>query len=174
MAKICCEAVSESDTTTPYACEPSSRAVRRRRIEMRRIKFGCGGESESNEQKRQKPDVPTVSRECDNAVENSVGAVGGELVLRSGSEGSETKGIVISDHQATLVPPLLTALVGQDLSPKFGAASICGRRRDMEDAVAIHPFFCRREQESATELHYFGVYDGHGCSHVRNALKINT
>ncbi|XP_058202153.1 probable protein phosphatase 2C 24 [Rhododendron vialii] len=161
MAQICCEAVSESETTKP--CEPSSRATRRRRIEMRRIKFGCGGESESNEQKL---DLPAVSMECDNAVENSDGADGGELVLRSESEGSGTKGIVISDHQATLVPPLVTALVGQDLSPKFGAASICGRRRDMEDAVAIHPFLCRREQESATELHYFGVYDGHGCSHV--------
>lgn len=169
MAKICWGAVSESDTSITKPCEPSSRAVRRRRIEMRRSKFGCGGESGSNEQKRKKLGVPTVSRECDNAGDND-----GELILWSGSEGSETKGIVISDHQATLVPPLVTALVGLDLLPKFGATSICGRRRDMEDAVAIHPFFCQREQESATELHYFGVYDGHGCSHVRNALKINT
>lgn len=34
----------------------------------------------------------------------------------------------------------------------------------MEDAVAIHPSFSRRDEDF--ELHYFGVYDGHGCSHV--------
>lgn len=135
-------------------------------MEMRRSKFGCAGRESSGE-KRQKLDVSTVSRDCDNAVESSTAADGGELVLRTESEGSKAKGIVISDHQATLVtPPLLTALIGQDFTPKFGAASTCGRRRDMEDAVAIHPFFCRRDHESVSESHYFGVYDGHGCSHV--------
>ncbi|KAK6927015.1 PPM-type phosphatase-like domain [Dillenia turbinata] len=48
--------------------------------------------------------------------------------------------------------------------PKFGMASACGRRRDMEDAVAIHPSFC-------TELHYYAVYDGHGCSHVATKCR---
>lgn len=36
----------------------------------------------------------------------------------------------------------------------------------MEDAVAVHPCFCRLENDAKPELHYFGVYDGHGCSHV--------
>ena len=55
-----------------------------------------------------------------------------------------------------------------DILPKFGFASVCGRRRDMEDAVASHPSFCRNfsDDDFSTGLHYFGVYDGHGCSHV--------
>ncbi|XP_059300551.1 probable protein phosphatase 2C 24 isoform X2 [Lycium ferocissimum] len=55
--------------------------------------------------------------------------------------------------------------------PKFGFASVCGRRRDMEDAVAIHPSFLQMEQENSGDLHYFGVYDGHGCSHVATKCK---
>lgn len=50
-----------------------------------------------------------------------------------------------------------------DVSPRYGVSSVCGRRREMEDAVAIHPSFSEHSQ------HYFGVYDGHGCSHVRTS-----
>lgn len=58
-----------------------------------------------------------------------------------------------------------------DPRPRYGAASVCGRRRDMEDAVAIHPSFVRKQTEfSRAKWHYFGVYDGHGCSHVRRRL----
>ncbi|MGI4370285.1 PP2C family serine/threonine-protein phosphatase, partial [Klebsiella pneumoniae] len=77
-----------------------------------------------------------------------------------------------ADRTAMMSPPLLSTAIVQTVYPKFGMASICGRRRDMEDAVAVHPFFCRREHDSADELHYFGVYDGHGGSHVCNS-KIN-
>ncbi|CAA7026317.1 unnamed protein product [Microthlaspi erraticum] len=59
-----------------------------------------------------------------------------------------------------------------DLRPRYGASSVCGRRRDMEDAVAIHPSFVRKQTEfSRTRWHYFGVYDGHGCSHVAARCK---
>lgn len=37
----------------------------------------------------------------------------------------------------------------------------------MEDAVAIHPSFC----QDTADLHFFGVYDGHGCSHVAMKCK---
>ncbi|CAN8248457.1 unnamed protein product [Cochlearia groenlandica] len=51
--------------------------------------------------------------------------------------------------------------------PKYGLASVCGRRPQMEDAVTVRPFFRRQETEySSNGFHYFGVYDGHGCSHV--------
>lgn len=55
-----------------------------------------------------------------------------------------------------------------DDCPKFGHSSICGRRRDMEDFVAIQPWFCNKDKPDSWEFHYFGVYDGHGCSHVRS------
>lgn len=42
---------------------------------------------------------------------------------------------------------------------RYGVTSVCGRRRDMEDAVSIRPEFLPGH-------HFFGVFDGHGCSHV--------
>lgn len=42
---------------------------------------------------------------------------------------------------------------------RFGLTVVCGRRRDLEDAVAVKPSF-------SNDLHFYGVYDGHGCSHV--------
>lgn len=56
-----------------------------------------------------------------------------------------------------------------ETGPKFGMTSVCGRRRDMEDAVAIHPNFCRRNCNFPGDLHFYGVFDGHGCSHVSSA-----
>lgn len=70
-----------------------------------------------------------------------------------------------------LIPEIVSAslLLSDEVTqmrPKFGMASVCGRRRDMEDAVAIHLSFSRLHQNTPQVLHYFGVYDGHGCSHV--------
>ena len=44
-------------------------------------------------------------------------------------------------------------------APRYGVTSVCGRRRDMEDAVTTRPGFIQGH-------HFFGVFDGHGCSHV--------
>ncbi|THF97364.1 hypothetical protein TEA_014265 [Camellia sinensis var. sinensis] len=41
----------------------------------------------------------------------------------------------------------------------------------MEDAVAIHPLLCRRSSQNPADLHFFGVYDGHCCSHVAMKCK---
>ena len=46
--------------------------------------------------------------------------------------------------------------------PKYGVMAVCGRRRDMEDAISVRPAFA----EESSGLHFFGVFDGHGCSHV--------
>ncbi|KAJ4969428.1 hypothetical protein NE237_016129 [Protea cynaroides] len=37
--------------------------------------------------------------------------------------------------------------------------------------MAIHPSFCRRDSLFPSGLHFFGVYDGHGCSHVAKSCK---
>jgi protein phosphatase 2C len=44
-------------------------------------------------------------------------------------------------------------------APRYGVTSVCGRRRDMEDAVTTRLGFIDGH-------HFFGVFDGHGCSHV--------
>eukprot|EP01018_Ginkgo_biloba_P034194 Gb_27731 [translate_table: standard] len=52
--------------------------------------------------------------------------------------------------------------------PSHGMVSVCGRRREMEDAVSILPAFSsarnRHGEEHESPLHFFGVYDGHGGS----------
>ena len=42
----------------------------------------------------------------------------------------------------------------------------------MEDTVSIYPSFLQDKHEKSSILHFFGLYDGHGCSHVIN-LNIN-
>nr|CAD1840650.1 unnamed protein product [Ananas comosus var. bracteatus] len=49
---------------------------------------------------------------------------------------------------------------------RFGMISVCGRRREMEDAVSIRPDFVR-----GGRFDFFGVFDGHGCSHVAMSCK---
>jgi len=46
--------------------------------------------------------------------------------------------------------------------PRYGVTSVCGRRREMEDTVSIRPDFL----PGTSKHHFFGVFDGHGCSHV--------
>lgn len=166
MAEICCGVVSESETSSP--CEPSSRAARRRRMEIRRFKFvtGLSAEPDTLENGRKRPKVEdytgSVPRDCENAVETC------SLEL---NKRSVAKNIPISELSISVLCPNPSIISDTDQihvgHPKFGVSSVCGRRRDMEDAVAICPSFCRQDPETTTELHYYGVYDGHGCSHVR-------
>ncbi|KAL0719687.1 hypothetical protein Bca4012_069011 [Brassica carinata] len=53
-------------------------------------------------------------------------------------------------------------------APKIGTTSVCGRRRDMEDAVSVHPSLLQKNSEN---LHFYGVFDGHGCSHVAEKCR---
>ncbi|KAK7316994.1 hypothetical protein RJT34_00863 [Clitoria ternatea] len=48
---------------------------------------------------------------------------------------------------------------------KFDITSICGRRCDMEDYVFIFSSFSKQG------FHFFGVFYGHGCSHVARMCK---
>ncbi|KAH0686730.1 hypothetical protein KY290_018345 [Solanum tuberosum] len=50
-----------------------------------------------------------------------------------------------------------------------GSISLIGRRREMEDAVAIYPSFF--SEGSSRKYDYFGVYDGHGGSRVAHACR---
>ncbi|KAJ0754355.1 putative protein-serine/threonine phosphatase [Helianthus annuus] len=52
-------------------------------------------------------------------------------------------------------------------SSRFGLTAVFGRR-DLEDAVAVRPWFCKT---ICSDLHSYGVIDGHGCSHVVTKCK---
>lgn len=125
------------------SCKRNARVSRRRKLELGRTKdVVAGGEDDNNGLKRRKLQMFEGGK-GESGVEN------GEL-----SQKGET----------TMMEEKYTA--SSDRCPKFGFSSICGRRRDMEDFVAIHPSFCSKEKGDASEFHYFAVYDGHGCSHV--------
>ncbi|XP_010256813.1 PREDICTED: protein phosphatase 2C 37-like [Nelumbo nucifera] len=180
MAEICCGFVSESETAAP--CEPNPRAARRRRMEIRRFKFIAGVSiSQENGRKRPRLDVFTAvsPRDCENAVENC--GMNGVQQHRSAAEdvesdtnsNSSSGRLSVQEISGPSEPPapVLVEPLFLDQHPKFGMTSVCGRRRDMEDAVAIHPSFFRRDHQTPGGLHFFGVYDGHGCSHVAKSCK---
>lgn len=47
----------------------------------------------------------------------------------------------------------------------FGSVSLTGRAREMEDAISVQPGFFQFP-DGSFPLHFFGVFDGHGGSHV--------
>lgn len=173
MAEICCGLVSDGETSRRG--ESSSRAARRRRMEIRRFKFVTGvapppETTSEREQKRPK----CKARDCEKAVENCVSEEEKQYLTTTTTKVVDCVKSESSSTSEQMSKPLLrsyrSAPAALDVLgeiPKFGFSSVCGRRRDMEDAFAIYPSFCRRYPEIASELHYFGVYDGHGCSHVR-------
>ncbi|XP_059639716.1 probable protein phosphatase 2C 24 [Cornus florida] len=150
-----------SDNKKSPPCESSQPAeMRHRRIEIRHSRFV------ENEQKRQKlepspsPSSSSSSSSLSLDSEDSVDSCY-DYVSDSDSEDSETREISVSNQ-----PPIMLThepVESRMLQPKFGFISVCGRRRYMEDTVAVHPSLFRNEDGP---LHYFGVYDGHGCSHV--------
>ncbi|KAJ8559514.1 hypothetical protein K7X08_003572 [Anisodus acutangulus] len=157
MAEVCCGVVPETDSSPPR--ESSSRVARRKRMELRKLKFVDDPETEN---RIKRPKLRIYSRFCDNAVENSNTEDEDQLRVVT-TEGSPS---------SIILGPLNNTLLVQSVTcPTFGFASVCGRRRDMEDAVAIHPSFLQMEQDNCGDLHYFGVYDGHGCSHVATKCK---
>lgn len=117
-------------------------------MEIRRFKYVAGVVTPPEEAERGLKRIKGTSRDFDNAEENSC--------LEE-----EKRCAKVSGEQTA------PDLESSGDRPKFGFASVCGRRRDMEDALAVHPSFLRRQNGAATDLHYYGVYDGHGCSHVR-------
>ncbi|XP_042508686.1 protein phosphatase 2C 16-like [Macadamia integrifolia] len=73
-----------------------------------------------------------------------------------------------------------------DYVPLWGFSSLCGRRDEMEDAVAVIPQFLKipisllvgdhvldgmNQTITHTTAHFFGVYDGHGGSQVANYCR---
>ncbi|GLT93051.1 hypothetical protein SLE2022_108570 [Rubroshorea leprosula] len=168
MAGICCGIVGESEPTA--AVKPSSRASRRRRMEIRPFKFVADVAVPpplENSCKRQKLDLfPSSSlRDSGNAVENcgTNERINQAEQKEKGFNSNET--VELSAHPEPLKREVESRVDEQDC-PKFGMTSVCGRRRDMEDAVSIHPSFFESNHLISSGIHFFGVFDGHGCSHV--------
>ena len=148
MVGICCGVAGERETAAPV--EPSSRASRRTRLEFRPLKLVTEvavpplSTLDITPAKRQKMELLPIplSRDCGNAVENC-------------------KTIEENKNHSISNPSKSESVKLEEEASKFGMTSVRGRRRDMEDAVSIHKSFTTKNTS------FFGVFDGHGCSHVR-------
>lgn len=173
MAGMCCGVVGETEAAAA-AVEPSSRASRRRRLELRPFKLVADMAVPAqleNDRKRQKLDLfPPSSanpvevsppRDCENAVENC--GLDKKGLEKGNDEELKNDG---PRHSSGVVVDGLEQGMVQEQVPRYGKTSICGRRRDMEDAVSIHTQFAAGENTS-----FFGVFDGHGCSHVAGKCR---
>ncbi|XP_076928608.1 putative protein phosphatase 2C 6 [Bidens hawaiensis] len=92
--------------------------------------------------------------------------------------------LVISEKVSGGAAAVARSVFEVDCVPLWGFTSICGRRPEMEDAVATVPRFLKvpvqmltgdrgvvdRMTKSLSHLttHFFGIYDGHGGSQVAN------
>lgn len=145
MAGMCCGVVGETKTPSTSTVEPQSR---RRRMEIQQLKLFAAAASNmvvpENKSKRRK------------VIENSVRS------NKLKQEEADCSGASDSSSE-----------VFDKKSSRFGLTVVCGRRRDLEDAVAVKPSFCKTNTSDSDDLHFYGVYDGHGCSHVRYYPIIN-
>lgn len=157
-------------------------------MELRRYKCVSGMAGLPENVKRQKIDFSQYSNTSTTSSSgNSSGSVSNREAEDSGSDvsfnssnGDSSNGSTIDNvSEVDASQPKDSAVeidkLVSDRCPKYGVTSVCGRRREMEDAIAIHPSFCKQNIHSPTatpsNLHFFGVYDGHGCSHVATSCK---
>nr|QIM55863.1 abscisic acid insensitive 3 protein [Morus alba] len=129
-------------------------------------------------------------------VESNNGKVpSGEVIVAAVSPVSDisskselvTSAVVIQSHgENNFVKGATRSVFELDCIPLWGSVSICGRRPEMEDAVAAVPRFMKIPIEmlidtcmidgisqNLTRLtsHFFGVYDGHGGSQVADYCR---
>ncbi|KAK8550399.1 hypothetical protein V6N12_039110 [Hibiscus sabdariffa] len=90
------------------------------------------------------------------------------------------------EKQLSMSTPIGRSVFEVEYVPLWGFTSICGRRPEMEDAVAAVPRFLKVPIQmligdrildglsgdfSHQTAHFFGVYDGHGGSQVANYCR---
>ncbi|XP_020113828.1 probable protein phosphatase 2C 49 isoform X2 [Ananas comosus] len=140
---------------------PASRSARRRRMEIRQVKLVAGSDDvEKEEAAPPEQEDDTGGGGKRRRVEPSCAAAEGV------GAGSSSTPDASSDSERPR-----GRLAGSDRCPRYGMTSVCGRRREMEDAVSVRPDFLGRGAQVAGKHHFFGVFDGHGCSHVAMSCK---
>ncbi|KAK4754595.1 hypothetical protein SAY87_002699 [Trapa incisa] len=170
MVGICCGVVSESDAAAPL--EPSYQGTIRRFLEPLPFKLVADAAAATSDvetgRKRRKYEVLRLS--CDGSVSKEgvepVKVVENISLLVKESEALRSD---LMKQSRSSNEPMKQARLKE--LPKFGLTSVCGRRRDMEDAVSVQPWLCTESHQHQSGLHLFGVFDGHGCSHVAMRCK---
>lgn len=125
-------------------------------------------------------------------VESTIGQVpSGEVIVAAVTPVSELPGntelaastavLLQSNGEKNVTKAAIRSVFELDCIPLWGSVSICGRRPEMEDAIAAEPRFINIPikmlignhvyngmSQSLTHLtsHFFGIYDGHGGPQV--------
>lgn len=133
---------SSSKREASASCKKNARASRRQKLELSRARDVGVGEEDNGGVKCRKLQMFQDGK--------------GKGKAESGELSQKVEQNLVEEKDS----------VRSEKCPNFGLSSICGRRRDMEDFVAVHPSLCGKDIGDAPKFHYFAVYDGHGCSHV--------
>ncbi|KAE9609905.1 putative protein-serine/threonine phosphatase [Lupinus albus] len=103
-----------------------------------------------------------------------------EIEDQSGSDGSDPKpSSVLLDQLPEVKKTSYQNALDTSRGPLYGSSSICGKRKEMEDAIALKPQLFEVSSKMLTDdrvsgntkyslAHFFGVYDGHGGFQVAN------
>ncbi|KXG22151.1 probable protein phosphatase 2C 49 [Sorghum bicolor] len=145
MAEICCE---ETKSTPPASASAITALARGRpRVEMAVAEAACRSSSSSTP-----------------AADEGAGGGGGASATRCGKRRRVACAAPVRSCQRSRT----TSGFGSTWWwPRYGVTSVCGLRREMEDAVSIRPDFLRGAADpSSGKHHFYGVFDGHGCCHV--------
>lgn len=162
MWEICCGATAEGEAPAVRVCEKGSQRTRRRWMDIRRFGFAAGMSPEDDEQYRK---AGRKRRKLDSSSSSSSAAA--TAASPPSPKEVEEQAPTAADPSMSSAASGSEASAAANRSPKYGLTSVCGMRRDMEDAVSIQSFFSREQPRAPQALHFFGVFDGHGCSHVR-------
>ncbi|KAL1829081.1 hypothetical protein ACET3Z_007493 [Daucus carota] len=138
---------SSSKREASASCKKNARASRRQKLELSRARDVGVGEEDNGGVKCRKLQMFQDGK--------------GKGKAESGELSQKVEQNLVEEKDS----------VRSEKCPNFGLSSICGRRRDMEDFVAVHPSLCGKDIGDAPKFHYFAVYDGHGCSHVAKRCK---
>lgn len=179
MAGICCGVVGESEASAAIETS-SSRTMKRRKMELLTYKFisdvtvpSAAAAVEARSIKRQKLDLhPSISS---SAVDCVKGSMVESCEVKSFTD-ANSDGLRLKNCNVLCDDSISVQVDGKEEfqveNPKYGVTSVCGRRRDMEDAVSAHPYLTNHVEGSvANGCHFYGVFDGHGCSHVAMKCK---
>ncbi|XP_020595214.1 probable protein phosphatase 2C 75, partial [Phalaenopsis equestris] len=152
------------------------RHARRRRIEIRRNVNFAGEASQSVASPHRagkrlytnEMDVSGVEKRSPTANTNSHSRAPTGFSFVESSQFSASSSV--DDVESPVVGSSSGRKLEMNTPIAFGSVSLTGRAREMEDAVSVRPGFFQF-LDGSFPLHFFGVFDGHGGSHVSALCK---
>ncbi|XP_058183559.1 protein phosphatase 2C 51-like [Rhododendron vialii] len=151
-------AFSDSGSVSHYSAKRTT-STGRKRLELRRLKSGSGGtiSPDDHDPKRKRLENGSEDFGENRATEMS------SSYPSSSDRSSENDVISSRDSEARD-----KSRSGVVTCPAHGSISLIGRRREMEDAVAVELGFLNKDSAG---FDFYGVYDGHGGSCVAHACR---